>query len=428
MSILNGSKELKPKLLATGDTHNIMVDLDDKVYIWGSSSYLIPEEGSKTFPTELSLEIKGIRDVKIKGSVNYLVTLCGKLFVWPQKSQGNFLNNLTNGPIQFPTNIIVSQISCSYHFVMILSKSGLLYSFGSDNKEGELGHGDKKSRMMPSLLESLALEKLDGVECGYKHVICKSTLGKVFTWGWGTKGQLGQGNLKGELTPKILAMTLGYNYNYKAIQIIAGYSCSAILMEDKRVFWCGSNGILRNEANFKEIEFVKRNKELNGILPVRLVCQWNKTSNVIFGTFADMRMMDFNVNLQNKILNNLINKWGNTSIYSIFPPFIESISKYFSPKTMKMESKHKGKRLKKVPIDKNIKERRNSSLEPIYKKEENNYSSKMLKEMKTIQIKSIKERMEKLKRLGKEKWNERDEEFVRMVKNSKIEGLFDLEV
>jgi len=31
-------------------------------------------------------------------------------------------------------------------------------------------------------------ERIDNIECGYRHTIAKSTLGKVYTWGWGAKG------------------------------------------------------------------------------------------------------------------------------------------------------------------------------------------------------------------------------------------------
>jgi myosin V len=51
-----------------------------------------------------------------------------------------------------------------------------------------LGHN--YPREIPELISTLRDmgEKIDTVECGYKHAIAKSTLGKVYTWGWGGKG------------------------------------------------------------------------------------------------------------------------------------------------------------------------------------------------------------------------------------------------
>ena len=47
-------------------------------------------------------------------------------------------------------------------------------------------------------------ERIDTLECGYKHVIAKSSLGKIYTWGWGSRGQLGQGHVDSEMSPRIL--------------------------------------------------------------------------------------------------------------------------------------------------------------------------------------------------------------------------------
>jgi myosin-5 len=53
-----------------------------------------------------------------------------------------------------------------------------------------LGLGDLNHRPNPTLIESLKFsgEKISQVQSGLKHVIAKSTLGKIFTWGWGSKG------------------------------------------------------------------------------------------------------------------------------------------------------------------------------------------------------------------------------------------------
>jgi len=68
-----------------------------------------------------------------------------------------------------------------------LLSNGCLQSFG-ENIEGELGHGDTNPRSEPSYIEKLLNDKIVQVECGFKHVIARSNLGKVFTWGWGEKG------------------------------------------------------------------------------------------------------------------------------------------------------------------------------------------------------------------------------------------------
>lgn len=72
----------------------------------------------------------------------------------------------------------------------------MVYTFGKNNNEGQLGHGDLEARGIPELILSLkeAGEKIDWVECGFMHCIALTSLGKIFSWGRGTKGQLGLGN------------------------------------------------------------------------------------------------------------------------------------------------------------------------------------------------------------------------------------------
>jgi len=50
-------------------------------------------------------------------------------------------------------------------------------------------------REVPTVIEELKDlgVRVTTISCGFKHVICKSSLGKVYTWGSGSKGQLGHG-------------------------------------------------------------------------------------------------------------------------------------------------------------------------------------------------------------------------------------------
>lgn len=45
-------------------------------------------------------------------------------------------------------------------------------------------------------------EKVVEVSCGYKHVICRTALKKVFTWGMNHKGQLGLGDKVARPSPE----------------------------------------------------------------------------------------------------------------------------------------------------------------------------------------------------------------------------------
>lgn len=418
---MNHNKEFKPKIIEAGDLFTAMLTENNKIYVWGQFSSL----QKLNFASEISLEqapTSLIKRILAKGKNLFAITETGDLFTYPQKpfSPSN-PPHTTLSLYKFDTTISVSQIACSYHFLIILSKSGLLYSLGSNNDSGELGHNTTNSVSFPTLIQALSQEKVDGVECGYRHVICKTTSGKVFTWGWGAKGQLGHESKENELVPRVLPFTIGY----RAMQVAAGYSCSIILTEDKRIFWFGSNARLKNVTSPRELILKNQVKEFNdAILPVRVVSHWTKTSSVVFATFADMRTVKLSLEMQQKILGTVASKWQNMCIHTLFPPFVESVSKYFSPKLMKIQTK-----LQNTPGKEKKRERKNSSLEPQKNQIKENdhgdygdydYNSKLentMNEMKMNHLKMIKERIDKLNKLGKAQWNEKDFEFMAIVQS-----------
>ena len=107
----------------------------------------------------------------------------------------------------------------------LLSKGGQVYSFGKSNECGELGLGDNLPRNVPCLVTKLRLsgEKINSVSCGFKHVICKSGLGKVFIWGSAILGQLGLGNFENQFLPRQINLEKQTsNGVYKVLQAKAG--------------------------------------------------------------------------------------------------------------------------------------------------------------------------------------------------------------
>jgi len=135
-------------------------------------------------------------------------------------------------------------VSCSFNFGFFLSNQGLIYALGKDNSEGQLGLGHTFSRDVPELISSLRDigEKIDTIECGYKHAIAKSTLGRVYTWGWGGKGQLGHGHNDSEMSPRLLSLEKS-GQKEKVIQVAAGFSHSVIMLETSReLYWFGTCG------------------------------------------------------------------------------------------------------------------------------------------------------------------------------------------
>ena len=126
--------------------------------------------------------------VSAGGDLNFAACDNGEAYAWPFQ-RGNTTFSL---PVKMPFSdkVKISRVSCGYNFGFFISSQGLVYALGKDNSEGQLGLGHIYPRDVPELILSLkdAGERIDYLECGFKHCVAKSSLGKMYTWGWGAKG------------------------------------------------------------------------------------------------------------------------------------------------------------------------------------------------------------------------------------------------
>ncbi|KAL4446957.1 hypothetical protein ABPG74_014929 [Tetrahymena malaccensis] len=97
----------------------------------------------------------------------------------------------------------VIQVACGWSFCMILTRSNQLFSWG-DNRCGNLGLGDTRSRLKPSLvlLEFGKQFQVRFIDCQAQHSAAIQLDGKLFTWGQGLNGQLGINALSNVLLPQ----------------------------------------------------------------------------------------------------------------------------------------------------------------------------------------------------------------------------------
>ena len=140
----------------------------------------------------------------------------------------------------------------SLKFILrLLSSGGLVYTFGKENSEGQLGLGDNLPRTLPSLIVGLKTNKeiVKSISCGFKHVIAKTGQGKVFVWGAGDFGQLGLGTLTHELSPKQVNTDRLTSLKVKVTQAKAGFRSSMILLENGNIFWWGTTCKLKTCPN-----------------------------------------------------------------------------------------------------------------------------------------------------------------------------------
>lgn len=174
----------KIKCCDVGEDHNLLIDYENQLWVWGGNNkgqlglghkenVIFPIK-NENFPKNIKLKA-----AKARYNTSTVVSECGKVFLWPIEKNNEFYTK----PIEllFPYKTSIVSVALGFNFSIFLTNAGLIYSMGAENNEGQLGHGDLKNRNSPTLIESLrnSGDKITSVECGFKHSIAKSSLGKV---------------------------------------------------------------------------------------------------------------------------------------------------------------------------------------------------------------------------------------------------------
>lgn len=248
--------KLTVKTLSCGDEHCLLVDSLDNIYAWGSNingQLGLGHSHKKNFIMKLKHFDGKIKTVVAKGRTSYALTEeDGVVWKWPG------LKNNSLSPLPLNSSVKIINISCGFGFLMAIGENGLLFSCGNNNK-GQLGLGDKKDRKELSVIEKFK-EKNESVleiSCGFLHSICKAASGRVYTWGEGSKGQLGNGSNQPVLEPHLVNPYNEKKRYYKAISVQAGFSISYILNDDLKVYFTGGN----STQGYDQLCFTKLNYE-----------------------------------------------------------------------------------------------------------------------------------------------------------------------
>ncbi|GLE06859.1 hypothetical protein PINS_up016528, partial [Pythium insidiosum] len=84
----------------------------------------------------------------------------------------------------------VAQVVCGSRFTVALTTRGALFAWGK-NDYGQLGTGDNKAQIEPRMIEALSRVSIVSVATKGSHVLARTSEGALYTWGRGDEGQLG---------------------------------------------------------------------------------------------------------------------------------------------------------------------------------------------------------------------------------------------
>nr|XP_034814800.1 E3 ISG15--protein ligase HERC5 isoform X6 [Pan paniscus] len=228
-------KNMKIHSVDQGAEHMLILSSDGKPFEYDNYSM-------KHLRFESILQEKKIIQITCGDYHSLALSKGGELFAWGQNLHGQlgvgrkFPSTTTPQIVEHLAGVPLAQISAGEAHSMALSMSGNIYSWGK-NEFGQLGLGHTESKDYPSLIEGLDNQKVEFVACGGSHSALLTQDGLLFTFGAGKHGQLGHNSTQNELRPCLVAELV----EYRVTQIACGrWHTLAYVSDLGKVFSFGS--------------------------------------------------------------------------------------------------------------------------------------------------------------------------------------------
>lgn len=174
--------------------YNALVTNDGNVYIWREISPHVFCPRTIQIPSVVD-DFKDITVEKIACNSHciFALTKDGNIYKWDIMRHFHLPIDLDRAmPQMFDPfkDIHVKQVSIQETFYVALTQDGKVYTWG-DGSKGQLGHGNKESQDLPKIVEALEDVEVVQVLTSRFHVAALTKDGKVYTWGDGRTGGLG---------------------------------------------------------------------------------------------------------------------------------------------------------------------------------------------------------------------------------------------
>jgi alpha-tubulin suppressor-like RCC1 family protein len=254
--------------VAGGNNHSYALTSEGLVYAWGANNYgQLGNQGSSNSLVPVLVYTNGVlsgkRITAIVSGENHALALSadGKLFTWGWNWQLQLGNGtsvpFTNVPVAVDmTGVLAGKtvvaLGTGNMHNQVVTSDGKVFTWGNGG-DGQLGNGAATNSAVPvavNMSGALSGKTVIAASGGWQHSVALTSDGLVYTWGRGASSQLGNGATTNSSVP-VAVSTSGVLSGKMIVAIGAGeYHCLAVSSEGRVYAWGpNSNGELGNGTN-----------------------------------------------------------------------------------------------------------------------------------------------------------------------------------
>jgi YD repeat-containing protein len=243
--------------IAAGGDFTIALLADGRLFSWGSNSVGRLGDGTTTsrtspVPVVMTGVLGGKKVSAIATGASHSLVLddSGQVYSWGRNLDGAIGDNSTsnrNAPVMVstlgaPAGKTITSIKAGTDFSLALSSEGLVYSWGRGT-DGRLGSGSTTRRLVPGEVVATGVMLNDfivEIAAGQFHSLALGEGGRVYAWGRGSSGQLGNGGTAQSTVPVLVNLGV-LDAGERIRTITAGGDSSFALTNLGRIIAWGAN-------------------------------------------------------------------------------------------------------------------------------------------------------------------------------------------
>ena len=226
--------------IACGFGHNLALDEDGHIWIWGRNDYGQLGTGNKDgLNVPVMMDLEGIADITCGGKFTLAMDKDGNIYGWGSNEykvleNSNRKNILTPIKLEGLEGHRITAFAAGSDMAFWLDDEGVLWSRGR-NEAKQCGSREAPFKVSPELTRVDIPEKVVTI-IGYSSVpIALTENGNAYIWGCTTNGQIGNGTAPGNAYP-----TEGWSGG-NCVQVAAGSIFTSLMTAGGKVYTTGYN-------------------------------------------------------------------------------------------------------------------------------------------------------------------------------------------